>query len=363
MSERSRTEFGLDRIVVAAPTEIVKTVRPAPREIWSEVFRKDPFALECQSPEWADAMRAAHGFGDASTQYETSDGRTLIVPMLRRRAGGLIRMDSANPPACGIGGVLADGGVRREETVAVLGDLAARRTPSITLSPGPFQADVWRGGDHHGAREHTHRVHLLDLNGGWDEVWARRFNKTSRRGVRFAERNGVTVETGTGGELVAEFYELLEGAVDRWSRMQHEPTWLARRRMHARDPLTKFEALGRCLGDRFQVWLARVDGELAAASLLALGANAHEFRAAMDYDLRTFKATDLLQANMIKAACAAGCRYYYLGESGTGPLGTYKERFGARPVVFSEYRFERLPLERMQRGAKTVVKRAIGFKD
>jgi hypothetical protein len=83
----------------------------------------------------------------------------------------------------------------------------------------------------------------------------------------------------------------------------------------------------------------------------------------MDESMKRYRASDLLQARTIQDACDAGFRYYYLGESGSGSLGTFKERFGARPVDCPEYRFERVPISRVQRDIKKVVKIAIGFKD
>ncbi|MET7998066.1 GNAT family N-acetyltransferase [Amycolatopsis sp. NPDC005232] len=245
----------------------------------------------------------------------------------------------------------------------MLADLATRGVVVQSVSPGPLEVDAWREAHHPRALVRPHHVHLLDLQGGWDEVWSHRFSKTSRRGVRTAERNCVTVERGTRGELLPEFYALMERAVLRWSRQQHEPAWLARRRLHRRDPREKFEAIGRCLGDRFQVWVARVDGRPAAACLVTRGANAHDFRGVMDEELKHYRATDLLQARAIQDACEAGCRYYYLGESGTGTLGQFKERFGARRIVSPEFRFERLPVSRVERGVKAAVKKIIGFQD
>jgi hypothetical protein len=351
-----------DRFVGALPaSRLVNMISPAPRAEWAEAMRGDPYALESQSSEWADAMCEAHGLHDVSRLYVTAEGRTLVLPMLRRSlAAGLFKAEESNPPACGPGGILAVGGARTAEVNAVLEDLARRHVVVQSVSPGPLTSAAWR---HPRAFVRPHHVHLLDLQGGWDEVWAHRFNKNTRRGIRTAERKGVTVECGTGGDLLPEFYALTERAVLRWARQQHEPAWLARRRLHWRDPREKFEAIGRHLGDRFQVWLARVDGQLAAACLVAFGSNAHDFRAAMDERLRHYRATDLLQARAIQEACRAGCRYYYMGESGTGTLGQFKERFGARPLVSQEFRFERLPITRAERGIKTAVKRVIGFQD
>ncbi|WP_432845307.1 GNAT family N-acetyltransferase [Amycolatopsis sp. CA-161197] len=362
---RQRVKIWSDQQVdVPAVNGLVKVISPAPREAWATIMHGDPYALESQSPEWADAMCEAHQLRDVSRLYETAEGRTLILPMLRRPlATRLLTAEESNPPACGLGGLLAVGGTQAGEVNAVLRDLATRRVVVQSVSPGPLEVGMWRDAHHPRAVVHQHHVHLLDLQGGWDEVWARRFAKTSRRGVRTAERKGVTVEHGTGAEFVSEFYELMERGVLRWARRQHEPTWLARRRLHRRDPREKFEAIARRLGERFQVWIARADGRPAAACLVVRGSNAHDFRGVMDERLKDYRATDLLQARAIQDACEAGCRYYYLGESGTGTLGQFKERFGARRIVAPEFRFERLPVTRVEREIKTAVKKIIRFQD
>jgi hypothetical protein len=53
-----------------------------------------------------------------------------------------------------------------------------------------------------------------------------------------------------------------------------------------------------------------------------------------------------------------------MGDSGWSPsLSHYKEQFGARPYRYAEYRLERLPISRAERAVKSVVKRAIRFRD
>lgn len=337
---------------------------PAPRAVWAAACQRDPFTLESQSPDWAAAMCAAHGLVDVSRAYEFDDGRVVILPLLRRRLlGGLLTVDRSNPPACGIGGLVAAGGVTAEEAATVLADLATRHPAVQAVSPGPLRLTAWPERAPAGGTVVEHRVHVLDLRPGWDAVWSG-FAKTSRRLTRAATRNGVTIEHATGTRLLPEFYALVERSVARWARHQHEPLWLARHRLHHRDPLAKYDTIARHLGDRFTVWVARLDGRAVAASLVARGGNAHEFRAAMDDTAADAHATDLLQTAMIRDACQAGCRFYYLGESGwsTG-LSTFKERFGAHPVIVPEYRFERLPVSAVERTAKRIVKRTIGFQD
>jgi hypothetical protein len=71
---------------------------------------------------------------------------------------------------------------------------------------------------------------------------------------------------------------------------------------------------------------------------------------------RRTKANDLLQRLAIEEACAEGCRYYHMGESGgVASLEFFKERFGARPVRFSELRLERLPVTSLEAGVARVM--------
>ena len=348
-----------------ASVKIVNIISPAPRDAWEEVLRNDPLALETQSPAWADAMCAAGVFEDASRLYETADGRRLVLPLLRRSFfGRAMAFEASNPPHCGVGGLLAPEGACAEEIAAVFDDLAPRHVLSQSVWPNPLLASTWVAAAPARATAIPRRAHLLDLEGGWEQVWSKRFQGSKRSSTRRAERLGVTVECGTSGRLVPEFYRLLEQAAARWARLQHEPYWLAIRRLKHRDPLEKFEAIGRLLGERCRIWLARVDGQPAAAIVVIQGSNAYYFRGAMDEEMAKYRASDLIQRIAIEDACRAGCRYYYMGDSGwSASLAQFKERFGAQAYPYSEYRLERLPLSRTGREIKKVIKRVIRFKD
>jgi lipid II:glycine glycyltransferase (peptidoglycan interpeptide bridge formation enzyme) len=246
----------------------------------------------------------------------------------------------------------------------VFNDLAQHRVLSLSVYPNPLLASAWAEAAPARATAIPHQAHLLDLEGGWEEVWSKRFQGSKRTATRRAERLGVTVECGTSGRLVPEFYQLLEQAAARWARMQHEPYWLAIRRLKHRDPREKFETMGRLLRERCRVWLARVEGRSAAAIVVIQGVNAYYFRGAMDEELAKYRASDLIQRLAIEDACRAGCRYYYMGDSGWSvSLAQFKERFGAQAYPYSEYRLERLPLSRTEREIKQVIKRMIRFKD
>jgi CelD/BcsL family acetyltransferase involved in cellulose biosynthesis len=345
--------------------KIVNTISPAPRGAWEEVFLSDHFALETQSPAWADAMCAAGGYEDASRLYVTANGRKLVLPLLRKPlVAGAVSFEGSNPPHCGVGGLLAQEGTCAEEIAAVFDDLVRGRAFSQLIYSNPLLASAWEASAPASATIIPHRAHLLDLEGGWEKVWSKRFKGSKRTAARRAENLGVTVECGTSGRLVPEFYQLLEQAAARWARLQHEPYWLAIRRLKHRDPREKFDAIGRLLGERCRVWLARVEGQAAAAIMVIQGVNAYYYRGAMDERLGKYRPNDLIQRLAIEDACKAGCRYYYMGDSGwSDSLAQFKEGFGAQSYLYSEFRLERLPLSRVEREIKSVIKRMIRFKD
>jgi hypothetical protein len=348
------------------PTTVIgPAISPAPRDAWEVVLRSDPLALESQSPAWTDAACAAGPFEDASRLYETVDGRHLVLPMLRRRPSvGALSIEASNPPGWGVGGLLAPGGPTTAEVATVFSELAGRRVLTQRLWPNPLTAASWATAAPAQARATERVAHLIDLEGGFDHVWSTLFQKSSRRGARHAEREGVTVECDTTGRLIPEFHALHSRAVSRWSRLQHEPQWMAMRRHRHNDPLEKFEAIAHCLGERCQVWVARIGAKPIASMIVLQGNNAYDFRAAMDEDCRRYRANDLLLRLAVCDACEAGCRSYYLGDSGhSATLGQFKERFGARRYDYAEYLLERLPISTAEEGVKRAVKRAVRFRD
>ena len=343
---------------------IVNVISPAPRDIWDNVLAEDPFALESQSPAWTDALCQSAGYTDASRMYEMSHGRKLVLPLLRRSVAGFSLFEGSNPAHCGVGGILAPEGPRSIEVAAVLQDVVARRALVRSFWPHPALAAEWASAVPEGTEVVPRRAHLLKLDGGWDSVWSNRFTGSRRRGVRYAERSGVKVECGTSGQFLAEFYGLLTLATARWARMQHEPRWLTLQRLRRRDSLRKFEAIADALGERFRIWLAYVDGNPVAGHVVLQGVNAYDFRAAMDEGMKRYRANDLLMSRSIEDACAAGCQNYYLGDTGFSPSAAeFKESFGGLAYDYSQYHIEKLPLSAVERGAKSIVKRAIGFRD
>lgn len=346
-------------------TDPPRVLTPAPRREWLELYHSDPHALVYHHPAWVDLLGAFAGYEDASRLYELPDGRQAVLPMVRRRVLRGTLWEASFPPAWGEGGLIASGGVRDADLAAMFADLRGRAVPRVSLRPNPLTAPAWERARPRGVVSVPRLSHVLDLSGGFDQVWRHRFTGTARTSVRKAERSGLTVECDTTGRLLPVYYQLFEQSLDRWSDQQHEPRRLARWRGHHRDPLDKLQAIVSSLPDRFRLWLARVDGRAAAGIIVAEGPSATYALGAMIKELAgPVRANYLLHRLAIEHACEAGCRYYHMGESGDSErLALFKTRFGARPHVSADFHVEALPITAADHACRTAAKRVLRFQD
>jgi Acetyltransferase (GNAT) domain len=363
MSIAAASRFARER---SCRGEKVRVTSPAPRDTWEAVLAADPHALVTYTPAWTDFVCATAGFEDASRLYELPGGRRLVLPLLRRRhLPGPLAVEASFPRSWGMGGIAAPGGLRPADAAAVFADLAGREILHTSLRPNPLDGETLRAARPPGAVTKPLLAHVLDLQGGFGRVWRDRFTGTARTAVRKAERSELTVERDTSGRLVPVLYKLYDLSIDRWAEQQHEPRALARWRGHRNDSRQKFEAMARTLGDTCRIWVAWDRNQPAAAILVLQGKNATYSRGMMDKGLAgPTRANYLLHRLAIEEACEAGCRHYHMGESGlSASLAQFKTRFGARPHAHAEYHFERLPRTALDRRARGVVKRIVGFRD
>jgi len=344
----------------------MRVISPAPRDVWQVLFRADDEAVPYQHPDWFDSLCRAGHYQDISRMYQTEDGRQFILPLVRHRGIPLFLNPAASmPEAWGMGGLVGAMNVRPSDIRLVFEDLAKLPYPSISIRPNPRLAALWAVAVPQSVLVIPRRAHVLDLQGRFEQIWRTKFNHQTRTAVRKAEREGVVVERDTTGRLVPVFYDLLRCSFDRWACKQHEPRFLTHFRGHLRDPLKKFQLVAKTMGEAMRIWLAWVNGLPAAAILVLQYGNVNVPRAAMNRDITgTTCAGVLLHKMAIEEACKAGCRYYHLGESGDSvSLAQFKERFGAVAYPYAEYHIERLPITPLEHRLRSLVKKAIGFKD
>lgn len=331
---------------------------PAPRDVWREIVRQDPNALISQTPEWIDSLCKAGPYEDASRLYEFGNGRRVVLPAVRHKSlPKIVNSEKSLPHGWGTGGPVAAGGVTTEEIARILEDVPYHDASRTSIRPNPMLAAQWKLAQASAASSEQHVSHILDLEGGFEQVWSQKFSSATRNKIRKAEKSGLSIEKDTTGSLVPAFYELYLSWSYRRARERHLPISVARWLANKREPYEKFRDVSQTLGEACRLWVARVDGKIAAAAfLLVWGAHAVYWRSASDKELTLqTRANDLLQKVMIEDACNAGCRYYHMGESGgVSSLMHFKSRFGAVETPYEEYFFGHAPFESVSNKLKGV---------
>jgi hypothetical protein len=296
------------------------------------------------------------GFVDASRHYETVEGRELVMPMVQARGWSRpLPIRASLPPTWGYTDIVAESGANAEDVHVVAADLLQHTGFRTAVKPGPGKAH-WDSAVPVTVERVIHTVHTLDLSGGFDEVWARRFRGDTRTKIRKAEKLGVTVECDTTGNLIPVFYDLYMRSVERWARQERTPLFISQLRwQRRRERLRKFQVVAETLGSSCRTWLASVDGVPAAAVItLVRGASAFYWRGAMDHAVGgPTRANYLLHKMAIEDACESGCVRYLMGES-SASIAQFKARFGAKPETYPEFRFQPLPVTRAHSALRTV---------
>ena len=328
-------------------------VTPAPRDAWRELLATDRTATVFQTPEWLSCICDVEGAVDSSLLYQTSSGRRLLLPLVRQRGlPGRLAREASLPSLWGAAGLVAEDRLHDEDLADIFADLASRAGLLLSLRPYFTQGEAWEKACSPAFVSVPHLVHVLDLGGGFGDVWKKRFDRSARGGARKAERMGVTIEVDTSGRLVPQFYDLYLAWHERRARDARTFPALARHLAERREPLLKFALVAARLGSSCRVWVASHEGTpIAAVIALVTGEHAYYWRGFSDRDAaaRT-RANDLLQSRIIEDCCADGCRYYNMGESGgVASLMKFKEKFGAQPTSTPEFRYERLPFTAVQR--------------
>jgi hypothetical protein len=325
-----------------------RVTSPAPRDAWLEILQQDAQAMIFQTPVWIDAACSTGQYIDASRFYELSDGRQWLLPMLCTKPiiPGFATQTSL-PDGWGQGGLLSNGPLNREDIHIVYEDLARQPVLRTLMHPNPLQASTWDLGMPPGLSTVSRISHILDLEGGFDQVWSKMFHSKTRTAIRKAEHSSLTVDWDSTGKYIPVFYEMFLRWAERRGQERHLPARIARWTNQRREPLERFEMIANALGEVCRVYVAWLDGQPVAASILLIfKQNAVAYRSTSIKELaHPVRANDMLQSVMIQEACRVGCRYYHRGESGgVASLMQFKSGFGATPVPFKDYSIERFPV-------------------
>jgi Acetyltransferase (GNAT) domain len=294
----------------------------------------------------------------------TAGNSRFVLPLVRRSGprsvGGWLW---SLPRSWGSGGLIG-AHLDAEVVGAVFDDLASLHAARVVVRPDPLRQPWQTAASERKVHASTRRAHVVDLAEGLDAVRVR-LPAVTRRNLRIAEKRGVRIEVDRNGSLLPAYRQLYTMSVTRWATQHNEPIALAQWRARRRDPPGKFDTIAHHMGEAFRLYVA-FDGDTPAAAIVVLfGRTASYLRGAMNRDVAApIRANDLLHWTAIQAACAAGCSRYHMHDTGASTsLARFKERFGAIPIDYHDYRIERYPLTRADAALRTAVKKVIRFQD
>jgi CelD/BcsL family acetyltransferase involved in cellulose biosynthesis len=163
-------------------------------------------------------------------------------------------------------------------------------------------------------------THVVDISGGFDEVWREHFDKPRRRRVRRAEELGVSVRRGNGPGDVSSFMAVYRERLQDWKTGGGHPEAL-------------FFSLVEHGGPQVRLYVAEHGGAVIGGHL-----NFYYKDAVIAwYGMASTRAGDtqagtLLYSVCMRDACDEGFRSYNLGASlGKRSLIEYKESLGGKP--------------------------------
>ena len=170
--------------------------------------------------------------------------------------------------------------------------------------------------------------HELDLESSSKQLFERLHKNSFQRKIRRAERERLCYETGRSQELVDDFYRLL----------------LMTRRRHQLLPQPKiwFENLVECMGDKFEIRLARKDGTPIAAILtLRHGSSVVYKYGCSNARFHNLGAMPFLFWRLIEESKASGAQKIDFGRSDLDHEGliVFKDRLGTKRRLLTYYRY------------------------
>jgi hypothetical protein len=235
------------RAIVAA--RVIRTIAANdPR--WAEYVRSHEGATAYHLPEWAEILHTAYRWQPASLGLER-DGRLAgVLPLVAKRGrltGGRLRSLPVGPTA----GPLGDTPEDEAALLTAAAQLADQRDLTLVVETRRLDLDKLATGIR---ATKTMPTWILDVPDDLD-AWQRERPRRLIRGIKRAQKHGVTVRPGTGDADLERFYEL----------------YLATMRRHRSPPrsLLQLREARRLLGDEgiFRLFVAEHEGRIVAGGV------------------------------------------------------------------------------------------------
>lgn len=181
----------------------------------------------------------------------------------------------------------------------------------------------------------TYTAEVLDLSGGYQEVWKHKFDKKQRESIRRAQRSGLELRKARSPEDLDSFYRLYSMTQNRLGSKSAKPKVLLERLLSGPEIMV-------------ELWMARKeDRDVAGIVVVNNGKDiVHAWLNGSNKDYWKYCPNNLLYAMAIEEACRRGFgKFDFMTSGQIKSLEHFKESFGAVPAPVTKYMLQgRLPV-------------------
>jgi Acetyltransferase (GNAT) domain len=307
----------------------VQVVKPLEDPRWITLSLEHPKASVFHCREWLSALQKTYGY-EPLAYTNTPPGVPLDNALLfcrvnswltGRRLVSLPFSDHCEPLVDGIDQL-------NELLTPALQELREHKIKYIDIRPLSLSFSEATAG----AAE-SYFLHLLDLRPTLDELYKKLHGDSIRRKIQRAEREKLTLEVGSSGKMLEDFYNL---HVITRQRQQLPP-----------HPLKWFRNVLTCLGASAQIWIARKDGTVIA-SIFTLS---HKQKMVYKYGCSDAHSHNLggmqfLFWHLIRHSKEHGFVELDFGRSECSNTGlvTFKDRWGTKRQLLTYLRYPQRPV-------------------
>ncbi len=295
------------------------------REFWDEVVARSSAATFYHTALWVQTLAGAYPeYAAAPRGFVFEDGTRAVLPLLCSRHGFLKKKLRYKALGFGsYGGPAHTGTWDAEKNEALFGYFQKKRV-SLHLDGNP----LWQHGLTACFVQEQADTSVLRLDRPLEDIY-KGFSEAHRRGIKTAQKKGVSVRRAAGPADYAAYCGLYADTLQRWgdSAIIRFPDALTLRLLEKG-------------ADAVTLWLAELAGKpVAGIIMLYWNSMAHYWRGASLQGQESLHANTLLQWTAIQDAHSRGFGLYDFAPS--GPLQgveEFKRRFGAEKIVFSRGR-------------------------
>jgi CelD/BcsL family acetyltransferase involved in cellulose biosynthesis len=182
-------------------------------------------------------------------------------------------------------------------------------------------ADGWTG--------QTMETHLIDLAGGFDELWTGSIERQRKKRTRRAKRLGITVRRARSADDVESYYQVYSRRMDMWGGEGG-----------VKYPPGLFVELLERGGDATRLYVAEHDGRVVGGHFnFYFKGMVTAWNGVTSPDSNYLQPGTLLYIHCLREACDEGYEVYNLGASlNKQSLIDFKESLGGVPYTYSSYR-------------------------